>query len=39
MKKIVGFIALLVIVTGSAYAQNVGINNTDPKAALDLNGG
>jgi hypothetical protein len=23
----------------NAIAQNVGINNTDPKAALDLNGG
>lgn len=31
--------AVLYFILNGAMAQNVGINNTDPKAALDLNGG
>jgi hypothetical protein len=40
MKKIIllGFV-ILGIVPVKLQAQNIGINNTDPKAALDVNGG
>jgi trimeric autotransporter adhesin len=38
-KKSLIAIILLGFITVNTYAQNVGINNTDPKAALDINGG
>jgi hypothetical protein len=38
MKKIFTF-CVAAILLNAAIAQNIGINNSDPKAALDLNGG
>lgn len=38
MKKIVSTIVIVIFVINS-FAQHVGINNTDPKTALDITGG
>lgn len=39
MKKIIYSLYLVLLFTTAALAQNVGINNTDPQSALDVNGG
>lgn len=38
MKKIYLLVNYLFFI-GNVFAQNIGINNTDPKAAMDINGG
>jgi hypothetical protein len=39
MKKILSVLSALIILVFNTNAQNIGINNTNPKVAVDINGG